>query len=61
MRPVRLPGETPDSWLEAVACRMNARPGDVLGLGLGTWNQSSGGLAAPADSTIALRSRCAHS
>lgn len=58
--PIRLaplPGEALDSWLEALAHRLNARLGDVLGdLGLAAPNRNSiRELAVPTDWTIALR------
>jgi TniQ protein len=58
--PIRLaplPGEALDSWLEALACRLNVRLGDVLS-DLGLAAPSKNGirdLAIPADWTIALR------
>jgi TniQ len=58
--PIRLaplPGEALDSWLEALAHRLNVRLGDVLG-DLGLAARSKNGireLAVPADWTIALR------
>jgi DNA-binding MarR family transcriptional regulator len=58
--PIRLtplPGEALDSWLEALACRLNVRLGDVLGdLGLAAPNKNGiRELAVPTDWTIALR------
>jgi hypothetical protein len=58
--PIRLaplPGEALDSWLEALACRLDVRLGDVLGdLGLAAPNNNGiRELAVPADWTIALR------
>ena len=58
--PIRLaplPGEALDSWLEALAHRLNVRLGDVLGdLGLAAPNKNgTRELAVPADWTIALR------
>lgn len=49
-------GEELGSWLEAVACRMTVRLGDVLGdLALGPRNEnSSSGLATPTGCTTAL-------
>ena len=58
--PIRLaplPGEALDSWLEALACRLNVRLGDVLG-DLGLTAPAKNGvreLMAPADWTIVLR------
>ena len=58
--PIRLaplPGEALDSWLEALACRLNVRLGDVLGdLGLATLRKGViREYAVPTDWTIALR------
>jgi TniQ/Bacterial regulatory helix-turn-helix protein, lysR family len=58
--PIRLaplPGEALDSWLEALAHRLNVRLGDVLGdLGLAAPNNNGARqLTVPADWTIALR------
>lgn len=58
--PIRLaplPGEALDSWLEALAHRLDARLGDVLGdLGLAApVNNGIRELAVPTDWTIALR------
>lgn len=50
--PAPLPSEALDLWLEAVACRMPARLGD-LALGPSNKNSSSG-LATPTGSTTAL-------
>ena len=52
-----MPGEALDSWLEALAYRLNVRLGDVLGdLGLAAANKNgTRDLAVPADWTIALR------
>jgi hypothetical protein len=58
--PIRLaplPGEALDSWLEALACRLNVRLGDVLG-DLRLAALSKNGIrehAIPTDWTIALR------
>jgi hypothetical protein len=68
--PIRLaplPGEALDSWLEALAYRLNVRLGDVLGeLGLATPVQHGvREIEVPTDWTIALRedeaARIAHS
>ena len=58
--PIRLaplPGEALDSWLEALAYRLNVRLGDVLGdLGLAAPFQNGvREIAVPTDWTIALR------
>lgn len=58
--PIRLaplPGEALDSWLEALAHRLNVRLGDVLGeLGLATpFQHGVREIAVPTDWTIALR------
>ena len=58
--PIRLaplPGEALDSWLEALAHRLNVRLGDVLGdLGLAAHNNDGARqLTVPADWTTALR------
>lgn len=58
--PIRLaplPGEALDSWLEALAHRLNVRLGDVLGdLGLAALSKNGiRELAVPTDWTIALR------
>ena len=58
--PIRLaplPGEALDSWLEALAHRLNVRLGDVLGdLGLAAPTKNRvRELAVPTDWTIALR------
>ena len=57
LRLAPLPGEALDSWLEALAYRLNVRLGDVLGdLGLAAANKNgTRDLAVPADWTIALR------
>ena len=58
--PIRLaplPGEDLDSWLEALAHRLNVRLGDVLGeLGLAAaFQHGVREVAVPTDWTIALR------
>ena len=57
IRLARLPGEALDSWLEALAHRLNVRLGDVLGeLGLAApFQHGVREVAVPADWTIALR------
>jgi TniQ len=57
IRLVPLPGEALDSWLEALAHRLNVRLGDVLGdLGLAALVKNGiRELAVPTDWTIALR------
>ena len=57
LRLAPLPGEALDSWLEALAYRLNVRLGDVLGdLGLAAAIKNGiRDLAVPTDWTIALR------
>lgn len=53
IRPAPLPGEALDSWLEALAHRLNVRLGD-LGLAA-PFKNGTREVAVPADWTIALR------
>lgn len=57
IRVAPLPGEALDSWLEALAYRLNVRLGDVLGdLGLAApFQHGVRDVAVPTDWTIALR------